>query len=107
LRREIRRDHCVECGAPVERGHRYCRDHLKAALDEARDRGEADPPEDTGAVGVRLLVIVGPTGTGKSETAVLVAESLGGEIVGCDALQVYRGLDVATAKPSRALEEQL
>ena len=45
-------------------------------------------------------MIVGPTGTGKSQLAVAVAELLRGEIVGCDALQVYRGLDAATAKPS-------
>lgn len=45
-------------------------------------------------------MIVGPTGTGKSELAVEVARRLDGEIVGCDALQVYRGLDAATAKPS-------
>jgi hypothetical protein len=38
LRREMERDRCVQCGAPTERGHRYCRDHLKAVLDQARDR---------------------------------------------------------------------
>jgi tRNA dimethylallyltransferase len=48
----------------------------------------------------RLLVLVGPTGTGKSALAVRVAERLGGEIIGCDAVQVYTGLDAATAKPS-------
>jgi tRNA dimethylallyltransferase len=45
-------------------------------------------------------VLVGPTGTGKSRLAVEVAERIGGEIVGCDALQVYRGLDAATGKPT-------
>lgn len=38
LGREIGRDRCARCGAPVEKGHHLCRDHLKAALDEARDR---------------------------------------------------------------------
>ena len=47
----------------------------------------------------RLLVVLGSTGTGKSEVAVELALRLGGEIVGCDAFQVYRGLDAATAKP--------
>ena len=46
-----------------------------------------------------LLVVLGPTGTGKSAAALEVARQLGGEIVGCDAYQVYRGLDAATAKP--------
>lgn len=43
--------------------------------------------------------MLGPTGTGKSELAVALAERIGGELIGCDALQVYRGFDVATAKP--------
>jgi len=47
----------------------------------------------------RLLVaIVGPTGAGKSELALDLAESFGGEVVSFDALQVYRGLDIGTAK---------
>ncbi len=45
-----------------------------------------------------LLAIVGPTGAGKSDLALDLAESLGGEVVSFDALQVYRGLDVGTAK---------
>jgi len=52
--------------------------------------------------GPRLLVVLGPTGTGKSRLALALASRLDGEIVGCDALQVYRGLDAATAKPSAA-----
>ncbi len=47
-----------------------------------------------------LLVVLGPTGMGKSRAALEVARLLRGEIVGCDAYQVYRGLDAATAKPS-------
>jgi tRNA dimethylallyltransferase len=45
-----------------------------------------------------LVAIVGPTGAGKSALALALAESLGGEVVSCDALQVYRGLDIGTAK---------
>jgi tRNA dimethylallyltransferase len=47
---------------------------------------------------VRPLAIVGPTGTGKSQLALDVAERLGGEIVNADAMQLYRGMDVGTAK---------
>ena len=45
-----------------------------------------------------LAAIVGPTAVGKSELAVAVAERLGGEIISADSRQVYRGMDVATAK---------
>jgi len=51
----------------------------------------------------RLIAIVGPTAAGKSEHAVEVAQALGGEIVSVDSRQVYRRLDVGTAKPSAAL----
>jgi tRNA dimethylallyltransferase len=49
-----------------------------------------------------LLLLAGPTASGKSEIALLVAEALGGEIVSVDSMQVYRGLDIGTAKPSLA-----
>lgn len=47
---------------------------------------------------MRPLAIVGPTGTGKSQLALDVAEQLGGEIVNADAMQLYRGMDIGTAK---------
>ncbi|OBK40006.1 tRNA (adenosine(37)-N6)-dimethylallyltransferase MiaA [Mycobacterium sp. 1245111.1] len=47
---------------------------------------------------MRPLAIVGPTGTGKSQLALDVAERLGGEIVNADAMQFYRGMDIGTAK---------
>ena len=46
----------------------------------------------------RLICIVGPTASGKSELAEAVAERLGGEVVSIDAMQVYRGMDIGTAK---------
>jgi tRNA dimethylallyltransferase len=49
-------------------------------------------------VTVRPIAIVGPTGTGKSALALDVAERLGGEIVNADAMQLYRGMDIGTAK---------
>ena len=47
---------------------------------------------------MRPIAIVGPTGTGKSVLALAVAERLGGEIVNADAMQLYRGMDIGTAK---------
>ena len=45
-----------------------------------------------------VVAVVGPTATGKSELAVLLAQRLGGEIVNADASQLYRGMDIGTAK---------
>jgi len=45
-----------------------------------------------------LLCLVGPTGSGKSDLAVHLALQFAGEVVNCDALQFYRGLDIGTAK---------
>ncbi len=47
---------------------------------------------------VRPIAIIGPTGTGKSALALDVAARLGGEIVNADAMQLYRGMDIGTAK---------
>ena len=47
----------------------------------------------------RAFFIVGPTATGKSEIAADVAREIGAEIVSADAFQIYRGLDLLTAKP--------
>jgi tRNA dimethylallyltransferase len=49
-----------------------------------------------------LIFLVGPTASGKSAVALALAEKLGGEIISIDSMQVYRGLDIGTAKPSAA-----
>src|SRR6202012_172704 len=46
-----------------------------------------------------ISAIVGPTASGKTSAAIAVAERVGGEIVSCDSLQLYRELDIGTAKP--------
>ncbi|GAA1093169.1 tRNA (adenosine(37)-N6)-dimethylallyltransferase MiaA [Tsukamurella strandjordii] len=47
---------------------------------------------------VRPVAVVGPTATGKSDLALDLAERLGGEIINIDAMQMYRGMDIGTAK---------
>ena len=47
-----------------------------------------------------LIAIVGPTGSGKSDLSLRICEEFGGEAVNCDSLQMYRGLDIGTAKIS-------
>ncbi len=55
--------------------------------------------------GLRILVLGGPTGVGKSKVACCVAKRLGGEIVSADSMAVYRGMDIGTAKPRECLGE--
>jgi len=50
----------------------------------------------------RLLVILGPTAVGKTALSLELAAELGGEIISADSMQVYRGMDIGTAKPSQA-----
>lgn len=54
-----------------------------------------------------LVVILGPTATGKSALGLTLAERVDGEIVNADALQAYRGLDVGTAKPTAAEQARI
>jgi tRNA dimethylallyltransferase len=49
---------------------------------------------------IPLLVIAGPTATGKTEVAVEVARSVNGEIVSADSMLIYRFMDIGTAKPN-------
>jgi tRNA dimethylallyltransferase len=51
---------------------------------------------------LRPIFLAGPTAVGKSEIALRLAEKIGGEIIAADSMQVYRGLDIGTAKPSPA-----
>ena len=48
--------------------------------------------------GALVVAVVGPTATGKSDLALALAEHLGGEIINADAMQLYRGMDIGTAK---------
>ncbi|MBT6176794.1 MAG: tRNA (adenosine(37)-N6)-dimethylallyltransferase MiaA [Deltaproteobacteria bacterium] len=53
------------------------------------------------------LAIVGPTGSGKSSVAFALAKQLGGEIISCDSVQVYRGFDVGSAKATLAEQKEV
>lgn len=50
----------------------------------------------------RLVCIVGPTASGKTDLAIEVAERIGGEIVSADSVQIYRGFDIGSGKPTEA-----
>jgi tRNA dimethylallyltransferase len=50
----------------------------------------------------RVVAVVGPTAAGKSALSLRLAEALGGEVLSCDSMQVYRGFDIGTAKATAA-----
>jgi tRNA dimethylallyltransferase len=64
----------------------------------SRAAGPAVPASD--APWPTVVAIVGPTASGKTDLALALARTLGGEIVNADAFQVYRGMDIGTAKPT-------
>ena len=57
--------------------------------------------------GIAAVAIVGPTAAGKSALALALAEAIGGEIVSADSRQIYRHLDIGTAKPSAAVRARV
>ncbi len=50
----------------------------------------------------KLIVLAGPTGVGKTDTSLRLAEMTNSEIISCDSMQIYRGMDIGTAKASEA-----
>ena len=52
----------------------------------------------------KVIAVVGPTASGKTALAISLAKALGGEVISADSMQIYKGMDIATAKPST--EEQ-
>jgi tRNA dimethylallyltransferase len=54
-----------------------------------------------------LIILVGPTAVGKTETAIAIAERIDAEIISADSRTFYRGMDIGTAKPSRAEQARI
>ena len=54
----------------------------------------------------RIIFLVGPTSVGKTEIACRLAEKIGGEVVSCDSMQVYREIEIANNKPSAILRKR-
>ena len=60
--------------------------------EELRERQKTTPPRK------KVLIIAGPTATGKTSLAIKIAEAIGGEIISCDSMQIYQATDIGTAK---------
>ncbi|MFA5287121.1 MAG: tRNA (adenosine(37)-N6)-dimethylallyltransferase MiaA [Candidatus Omnitrophota bacterium] len=55
----------------------------------------------------KIIFLVGPTAIGKTETAVYLAKRIGAEIISCDSMQVYKGMDIITSKPKPSLRKKI
>lgn len=51
---------------------------------------------------IKIIAVTGPTASGKTALAIELAKRLDGEIISCDSMQIYRGMDIGTAKPTKA-----
>ncbi|UQA63678.1 tRNA (adenosine(37)-N6)-dimethylallyltransferase MiaA [Polyangium aurulentum] len=71
-----------------------CDDEQEPALDVPSWRAIERPRED------ELIVVVGPTASGKTELAIRLAETFDGEIIGADSVQIYRAFDIGSGKPT-------
>jgi tRNA dimethylallyltransferase len=56
---------------------------------------------------IKIIVICGPTGVGKTGFAISLAKHFGGEIIGADSMQIYRWMDIGTAKPTAKEQAQV
>ena len=53
----------------------------------------------------KILAVVGPTASGKTSLSIALAKALGGEVLSCDSMQIYRDMDIGTAKPTEEERE--
>ena len=49
---------------------------------------------------IKLIAVCGPTASGKTSLAIALAKALDGEIISCDSMQIYKGMEIGTAKPN-------
>jgi tRNA dimethylallyltransferase len=68
--------------------------------ESACEHATEDKPLQRKAQKVKLVVIAGPTGLGKTAAAIRLAEHFGAQIIGADSMQIYRHMDIGTAKPT-------
>jgi len=55
----------------------------------------------------QIILVVGPTAAGKTETAIGLAKKLNGEIISCDSMQIYKGMGILTSKPAAVQRKQV
>ena len=67
----------------------------------------APAPTSPSPPAIPWIAVVGPTASGKTELAVALAQRVGGEVISTDSMQVYRGMDIGTAKPNASEQAEV
>ena len=88
--------HPNELGSPS--GHDFGNPSSRSRAEEASNNEGALAPASTPLA----VLLLGPTGSGKTALSLALAERFNGEIISCDSVAVYRGMDLGTAKPTSA-----
>lgn len=73
---------------------------MVAPMNTSRVAGGAFGAGPAGPIDPLIVLLLGPTGSGKTALSLALAERFNGEIVSCDSVAVYRGMDLGTAKPT-------
>lgn len=77
-------------------GHGRAPTELAGVLDPTGRRGKENAQQDP-----PVVVILGPTGSGKTGISIKIAQAINGEIISADSRAIYKGMDIGTAKPAR------
>lgn len=94
--------------APVSDGSTDLKGHDFSRADQPRKEEGALAPEGSQSSSNPLVVLLlGPTGSGKTALSLALGERFDGEIVSCDSVAVYRGMDLGSAKPTSAEQTRL
>lgn len=75
--------------------------NVSDAIKEKRDQVNSIPKKK------KIIVISGPTASGKTALSLILARALGGEVISCDSVQVYKGMDIGTAKVSPLVRSEV
>ena len=86
----------------VVSGVTFEKTEVERVLNHLYEEAKREQPPGGDRAKQKVIILAGPTGCGKSDLAMELAQAIKGEIVTGDSMQVYRGMDIGTAKASRA-----
>lgn len=83
---------------PSERSERIRSEHLTGSCKNDNEKVQSSKKA---VFDYPILVILGPTGSGKTGVSIKIAKAIGGEIISADSRAIYKGMDIGTAKPTK------